>query len=117
MTYRELQQALADGTLRFCPPPLDAYYEPQFVEKFARDVFDLDWQYCGVTGESRLSDLVDDNETDAVLQRIAELYGVSCADVPELNFWLCLKRCEYAAAQSNAEITSSVDRPDRSVGD
>jgi hypothetical protein len=106
MTYKELLKHLDAGTLRFCPPPADAYFEPEFVKTFVRDVFGLDWEYCGCTSETRLSDFVEIDGTRALLERIRELYGADCSDVPELNFWLCLKRCESAAERSNAESRS-----------
>ena len=103
MTLAELQQALRDGSLGFCAPPRDAYFEPEFVKSFVRDVFGLDWEYCGFTGETRLSDFQEIDETPAIVERINRLYGVDCSDVPELNFWLCLKRCEGAVELSNAQ--------------
>jgi hypothetical protein len=108
MTLAELQQALRDGSLGFCAPPRDAYFEPEFVKCFVRDVFGLDWEYCGFTGETRLSDFQEIDETQAILKRINRLcinrlYGVDCSDVPELNFWLCLKRCESAVELHNAQ--------------
>lgn len=106
MTLTELQKSLRNGTLEFCPPPADAYFEPEFVKSFVRDVLGLDWEYCGFTGETRLCDFGEVDETHAILDRINHMYQVDCSDVPELNFWLCLKRCEGAAERRDAESGS-----------
>jgi hypothetical protein len=102
MSLDEILEQLNSGELSFCPPPADAYFAPQFVEDFVSRVFRKEWRYCGATGESRLTDFVEPHESEEVSDRIREIYGIDCSDIPEHNFWLCLKRCEAAAEKRDA---------------
>jgi len=37
------RKAAREGRLKFAPPPKDAYFLPQFVKRFSREILGVEW--------------------------------------------------------------------------
>jgi len=88
-----IQKAAMEGGVKFAPLPKDAYFLPEFVERFSREILGLEWSdIFFVSEESSVLDFTIGGVADTIA-KIRQAYGVDCSDIVGLNLWAVMQRC------------------------